>query len=75
VSDEIFYIPVSALALHVGLSVGQVYKDARAGLLTLTRKAGIRGSIVSGDRANRYIRTKFAGRVSTLTFTTLEAAQ
>ena len=70
-SDEVAFISLRYLAKHIGRTVGQVSKDARAGLLTLTRKAGIRGPIISLDRANRYIRTKHAGRVSTITIESL----
>lgn len=70
-SDEVAFISLRTLAAHVGRTHGQVRKDSYKGLLTLTRKKGIRGPLISLDRANRYIRTKFAGRVSTITIESL----
>jgi hypothetical protein len=66
------FVPLHLVCQLVNRTSQSLRNDARAGLLIITKQAGVRSPLVRADRLNAYLRKKHFGRVAPLTAETLE---
>ncbi len=66
------FAPLHVVCRLVGRTAQSLRNDARAGLLTIEKREGIRSPLVRADRLNTYIRKKHFGRVAPLTEESLQ---
>ncbi len=66
------FVPLHVVCRLVGRTAQSLRNDARAGLLKIEKRAGVRSPLVRADRLNSYIRAKHFGRVAPLTEESLQ---